>query len=114
MFQPLARGGRHFRQGYPGRIQSRTILVESGVPIFFEVEDASQINVRPCDYVGLVRCLQRSFEVRARPIDVTVLCRNFGQNEQCASGIFFLTIERLLRQLLRGFPVARGQPPLGV
>jgi hypothetical protein len=50
----------------------------------------------------------------ARPIDVAIRGGHFRQDKERASRISFLLIERLLRQFLRAFPIARRQPPLRV
>src|SRR5208282_4528979 len=114
LFQTPSRRQRRFRKRSAGCVQRRPILVQGGIPILLQIEYAAQINMRPGDHFGSMGRLQGSFKVEARPFHVPIRGGDFRQNEERASGIFFLLIERLLRQLLRAFLIARRQPPFRV
>jgi len=57
---------------------------------------------------------ERLLKVFASAVHVAVCGGDFRQNKQGASGIFFLLVESLLRQLLRGFGIAGRESPLRV
>ena len=54
-----------------------------------------------------MRHFQRTFEIIARALHVRIVSGDFRQNKECAALIFIFFVQRLLRQLLRAFGIAR-------
>ena len=81
-------------------------MIQGRFPVLLQVENPAQIDVRPGDNFWLLRDLERAFEVVARTLDVAIHRGHLRQNEQRASGIFAVFIQRLLGELLCALQIA--------
>ena len=91
----------------------RPVVVHRRLPVFLQVENSSQINMGPGHHLRFVRDFQRALEIIARALHVRIMRGNFRQNKQRPARVFVLFVERLLRQLLRAFRIARRELLLG-
>ena len=97
--------------------QHRVIDVREAVhrrlAVFLQVENSSQINMGPSHHLRFMRDFQGALKIISSALHVRVVGGDFRQNKKCPALVFVLLVQRLLRQLLRAFRVARRKPLLG-
>src|SRR5437879_5114993 len=66
-------------------VQRGTIVTQRCLAVFLQIENSSQIDMRPGHHFRLLRDLESALEITARPLYITIHCRNLRKDKQRAA-----------------------------